>query len=77
MGKPRPSGSPLAAAGGHCGHSQICAPQRIRENWDIEDFTLSPGELTQIRALDQNRSWILDVPNLTEVYRLHNIPVSQ
>ena len=52
-------------------------PQRIRENWDIEDFTLSPGELTQIRALDQNRSWILDVPNLTEVYRLHNIPVSQ
>ena len=50
---------------------------RIRENWDIEDFTLSPGELTQIRALDQNRSWILDVPNLTEVYRLHNIPVSQ
>ena len=23
---PRPSGSPLAAAGGHCGHSQICAP---------------------------------------------------
>ena len=52
-------------------------PQRIRENWDIEDFTLSPGELTQIRALGQNRSWILDVPNLTEVYRLHNIPVSQ
>ena len=72
---PRPGGSLLAAAGGHCVRPQIrTPPQRIRENWDIEDFTLSPGELTQIRALDQNRSWILDVPNLTEVYRLHNIP---
>lgn len=54
----------------------LCTPSASGKT-GIEDFTLSPGELTQIRALDQNRSWILDVPNLTEVYRLHNIPVSQ
>ncbi len=45
--------------------------ERIRENLDVWDFALSPGDMAQIQALDLGRSLLLDVPSLPDVYRLH------
>lgn len=52
-------------------------PQRIQENFAIDDFNLSEDEMEQIAALDRGQSLILDVPSLDEVYRLHNIKFKQ
>ena len=51
--------------------------QRIAQNFDVDDFTLSPADMAQITALDTGRSLILDVPSLNEVYRLHGIRFEQ
>ena len=50
---------------------------RIVQNFDVDDFTLSPSDMVQISGLDQDHSLILDVPSLNEVYRLHNIRFKQ
>ena len=47
--------------------------ERIQQNFDVHDFTLSPADMVQIDALDLGHSLILDVPSLNEVYRLHGI----
>lgn len=51
--------------------------QRIAQNFDVDDFTLSPADMAQITALDTGCSLILDVPSLNEVYRLHGIRFEQ
>ena len=51
--------------------------ERIRQNFDVFDFTLSAQDMAQIDALDTGHSLILDVPNLNEVYRLHGIRFTQ
>ena len=51
--------------------------ERIRQNFDVDDFTLSEQEMAQIRAMDTGRALILDVPCLDEVYRLHGITFEQ
>lgn len=51
--------------------------ERIRQNFDIDDFSLSPADMAQIGAMDLERSLILDVPNVKEVYRLHGIRFTQ
>ena len=50
---------------------------RIRQNYAVDDFTLSSVELSQIGAMDEERSLILEVPSLNEVYRLHGIQFEQ
>ena len=52
-------------------------PERIEQNFAIDDFTLSTADIVQIRALDYGRNLILDVPNINEVYRLHAIHFEQ
>ena len=51
--------------------------ERIRQNFHADDFSLSPADMAQIRTMDLERSLILDVPNVKEVYRLHGIRFEQ
>ena len=51
--------------------------ERIRQNFHADDFGLSPADMAQISAMDLERSLILDVPNVKEVYRLHGIRFEQ
>lgn len=51
--------------------------ERIRQNFDVDDFVLSAEDMEQVGKLDRGHSLILDVPNLDEVYRLHNIRFEQ
>lgn len=47
--------------------------ERIRENYEIDDFKLSEQDMKKVEGLDMGKSVILDVPSLDEVYRLHDI----
>ena len=47
--------------------------ERICQNFDISDFTLSVSDMEQIEHMDTGKSLILDVPALDEVQRLHGI----
>lgn len=49
--------------------------ERILENFDIMDFTLSDEDNALIEAMDSGRNLILDIRAKEEVTRLHNIPV--
>ena len=51
--------------------------ERIAQNFAVDDFELSPSDMVQIGALDTGKPLILDVPNVNEVYRLHNIRSEQ
>ena len=51
--------------------------ERIAQNSAVDDFELSPSDMVQIGALDTGKPLILDVPNVNEVYRLHNIHFEQ
>lgn len=52
-------------------------PERIEENFDVEDFTLSPEDMARIEGMDTGKWLILDIPALSEVYRLHGIRFEQ
>lgn len=51
--------------------------ERIRQNYDVDDFSLSAEDMACITAMDRGRSMILDIPSLNEVYRLHGITFEQ
>lgn len=51
--------------------------ERIAQNFAVDGFELSPADMVQIGALDTGKPLILDVPNVNEVYRLHNIRFEQ
>ena len=51
--------------------------ERIRENFAVEDFTLSEKDMQQIREMDLGHGLILNITSLDEVYRLHNIRFEQ
>lgn len=51
--------------------------ERIRQNYEVDDFNLSEEDMTCIAAMDRGRSMILDIPSLDEVYRLHRITFEQ
>ncbi|OUP11159.1 aldo/keto reductase [Collinsella sp. An2] len=51
--------------------------ERICENFDIDDFELTPADLAQVDAMDEGVPTILDVPDVCEVYRLHGITFEQ
>lgn len=52
-------------------------PERIKENFRIDDFTLSSDDMQKIEAMDRGKSLILDIQSLDEVKRLHNIRFEQ
>lgn len=52
-------------------------PERIKENFMIDDFTLSSDNMQKIEAMDIGKSLILDIQSLDEVKRLHNIRFEQ
>ena len=52
-------------------------PERIKENFRIDDFTLSSDDMQKIEAMDRGKSLILDIQSLDEVKRLHNIRFAQ
>ena len=51
--------------------------ERIRQNYDVDDFVLSEQDMDMIHCMDTGKSLILDVPNLNEVQRLHDIRFEQ
>lgn len=51
--------------------------ERIEENFAVDDFSLSDGDMARIAAMDEGRSLILDITSLAEVYRLHGITFEQ
>lgn len=50
---------------------------RIRQNFDVEDFALGPADMARIQAMDEGRPLILDVHTVLEAYRLHGIVFEQ
>lgn len=48
-------------------------PERIRENFAIDDFSLTDGDIKRIEGMDLAQSMILKIQSLDEVYRLHDI----
>ncbi|HIZ95537.1 MAG TPA: aldo/keto reductase, partial [Candidatus Ligilactobacillus excrementavium] len=46
---------------------------RIKENFSIDDFSLSPADKEKISQLDQAEPLILNITALNEVYRLHGL----
>lgn len=51
--------------------------ERIAQNFATSDFNLSEADLVQIEALDQNKPLILNIRDVNEVYRLHDITFEQ
>jgi 2,5-diketo-D-gluconate reductase A len=47
--------------------------ERMEENLDIENFILSKIDLSKISQIDKKRPLILDINDVREVYRLHEI----
>ena len=52
-------------------------PNRIRENFDTEDFTLTNEDMKRIDYMDLGGSLILDLHSTDEVKRLHGIKFEQ
>lgn len=46
-------------------------PERIEENFDVDDFTLTDEDMEKIENLDLKHPLILDITSLDEVYRIH------
>lgn len=51
--------------------------ERQRENFDVDDFSLSDADMKVIDGMDRGRPLILDTTALSEVYRLHGITFEQ
>lgn len=51
--------------------------ERQRENFDIDDFSLSDADMKVIDGMDRGRPLILNITSLDEVYRLHGITFEQ
>ncbi len=51
--------------------------ERICQNYDVDDFSLTEEDMRIIEGMDMGRSLILDVPSLSEVRRLHEIRFEQ
>lgn len=47
--------------------------ERMKQNFSIDDFTISGGDMDKIRQMDCGKSLILNIPGIDEVYRLHDI----
>lgn len=52
-------------------------PERIKENFMIDDFILSSDNMQKIETMAMDKSLILDIQSLDEVKRLHNIRFEQ
>lgn len=52
-------------------------PNRMAQNFAINDFTLSPADMVQIATLDTEQPVILQIRALSEVFRLHGMTITQ
>lgn len=52
-------------------------PERIEQNFRIDDFELTASEMEQISKMNRHKSMILEIQSLDEVYRLHSIRFEQ
>lgn len=50
---------------------------RMKENFESQDFVLSDEDMKEIEKMDTNKPLILNITSLDEVYRLHNIKFVQ
>ncbi len=50
---------------------------RIRQNYEVSDFSLTETELQKIRQMDTDNPLILQIRSMDEVYRLYNIRFEQ
>ncbi len=51
--------------------------ERIKENHNIDDFTLSTADIQKIDAMDTGKPLILNIHSVDEAFRLHNIKFVQ
>ena len=51
--------------------------ERIAQNFAVDDFSLTEGEMQKVRVMDLEKSDILEIRSLDEVYRLYNIRFEQ
>ena len=51
--------------------------ERIRQNYDVDDFELSVEDVERIEKMDLGKSLILDIQSTDEVHRLHGIRFEQ
>ena len=51
--------------------------ERIRQNYEVNDFSLTETELQRIRQMDTGNPLILQIRSMDEVYRLYNIRFEQ
>jgi diketogulonate reductase-like aldo/keto reductase len=51
--------------------------ERIQENFMVDDFELSQNDIEEIERMDLEKSLILEIQSLDEVYRLHKIRFKQ
>lgn len=50
---------------------------RMEQNFDIDDFELTPEDMLRVENMDLDKSLILNITDLNEVYRLHGIIFEQ
>ncbi|MFC6324110.1 aldo/keto reductase [Companilactobacillus baiquanensis] len=50
---------------------------RMEQNFDIDDFELTPEDMLRVENMDLDKSLILNITDLNEVYRLHGITFEQ
>ena len=51
--------------------------ERIRQNFAVDDFSLSPGEMALIDGMDGGEPLILDITSVEEAFRLHGVRFEQ
>ncbi|MGN1142805.1 MAG: aldo/keto reductase [Oliverpabstia sp.] len=51
--------------------------ERIRQNFAIDDFSLTDSDIREIEKMDSHKSLILEIRSLDEIYRLHGIHFEQ
>jgi 2,5-diketo-D-gluconate reductase A len=51
--------------------------ERIQENFMVDDFELSQTDIEEVERMDLEKSLILEIQSLDEVYRLHDIRFKQ
>ncbi|WP_446897052.1 hypothetical protein ACSVC9_08435 [Clostridium sp. LBM24168] len=51
--------------------------ERIEQNFDIDDFNIISQDMQWVESIDLEKSLILVIVSLEEVYRLYNIRFEQ
>lgn len=52
-------------------------PEHIKDNFDIFDFELTEGEMTEIAELDSGAKYYISTPETVEKYATMNFPIDE